>query len=126
MAKTKIIKTSQNKTERKSTKLTSSVPTKPSLRGFALMSPERRKALGSIGGKTAHAKGTANKFTSRTASRAGRLPHVHGTAHQWTSDEAREAGLKGAVNYRRYQPTRVEFIEQSSLSDAFIDCVELA
>ncbi len=32
-------------------------------RGFAAMTPEERRALGSKGGKTAHQRGTANKFT---------------------------------------------------------------
>lgn len=40
-----------------------------------LLSPERRKEISSLGGKTAHAKGVA---------------------HRWTSDEAREAGKKGS------------------------------
>ena len=65
---------------------------KPRLRGFAAMTPEQRRALGSKGGTTAHARGTANKFTPETASVAGRKPHENGTAHKWTSEEAREAG----------------------------------
>ena len=72
-------------------------------RGFAALAPEIRRTLGSKGGKTAHARGTANKFTPETASVAGRVPHERGTAHKWTSDEAREAGRKGgsAVRKRR-------------------------
>jgi general stress protein YciG len=65
------------------------------------MSPEMRRQLGSKGGKTAHARGTANKFTSETASIAGRRPHINGTAHKWTSEEAREAGRKGGSALRR-------------------------
>ena len=70
-------------------------------RGFAGLSPEQRRALGSKGGRTAHARGTANKFTPESASIAGRIPHENGTAHTWTSDEAREAGRKGGVAIRR-------------------------
>lgn len=43
-------------------------------RGFASMSPEKRREIASMGGRAAHQKGTA---------------------HQWSSDEAREAGRKG-------------------------------
>ncbi len=73
----------------------------PRLRGFAAMTPEQRRQLGSKGGKTAHARGTANKFTPETASVAGRRPHINGTAHKWTSEEAREAGRKGGSALRR-------------------------
>ena len=37
------------------------------LRGFALLSKERRQEVGSRGGKTAHARGTARHWTSETA-----------------------------------------------------------
>lgn len=43
------------------------------LRGFGSMSPDRQKAIASLGGKAAHKAG----------------------AHEWTSDEARLAGQKG-------------------------------
>ncbi len=79
-------------------------------RGFAAMSPEDRRKLGSKGGKTAHSRGTANKFTPESASVAGRRPHQNGTAHKWTSEEAREAGRKGgsALRRRRSQPGGVD------------------
>lgn len=73
----------------------------PRPRGFAAMTPEERRNLGSKGGKTAHQRGTANKFTPESASVAGRRPHINGTAHKWTSDEAREAGRKGGSALRR-------------------------
>ena len=73
----------------------------PRPRGFAGMTPDQRRALGSKGGRTAHARGTANKFTPETASVAGRRPHENGTAHKWTSEEAREAGRKGGSALRR-------------------------
>lgn len=42
-------------------------------RGFASMDPEKQRAIASKGGKTAHARGTANKFQegSELARRAG-------------------------------------------------------
>lgn len=43
-------------------------------RGFASMPPEKQRAIASLGGKAAHAKGTA---------------------HEWTKEEARKAGSKG-------------------------------
>jgi hypothetical protein len=63
-------------------------------RGFAAMTPEQRRLHGSKGGKIAHERGTANRFTSESASEAGRIPHERGTAYRWTSEEAREAGRK--------------------------------
>jgi hypothetical protein len=63
-------------------------------RGFAALSPEARRALGSKGGKSAHQRGTANRFTSESASAAGKIPHERGTAYRWTSEEAREAARK--------------------------------
>lgn len=52
----------------------------PSKRGFAAMSPEKQREIASMGGKAAHAKGTA---------------------HQFTSEEAREAGRKGGTAVSR-------------------------
>lgn len=45
-------------------------------RGFATLSPEQRRAIASKGGKAAHAKGRA---------------------HRWSREEARAAGLNGAA-----------------------------
>jgi len=68
------------------------VTTRP--RGFAAMSAEARRACGSKGGRTAHERGTANRFDSETASAAGKIPHERGTAYRWTSEQARDAGRK--------------------------------
>lgn len=54
-------------------------PTKQQ-KGLALLSAERRREIGSIGGKTAQRMGTA---------------------HRWTSEEAQEAGRKGGKKSRR-------------------------
>ena len=45
-------------------------------RGFASMDPERRRAISALGGRAAHAAGTA---------------------HRWTPEAAREAGKKGGA-----------------------------
>ena len=49
-------------------------------RGFASMDREKRRAIASLGGKAAHAKGTA---------------------HKWTSEQAREAGRRGGIAAHR-------------------------
>lgn len=49
-------------------------------RGFLSMSPERHREIARMGGKKAHALGTA---------------------HKWTSEEAKEAGRKGGRISRR-------------------------
>jgi len=50
------------------------------LRGFAVMDPEKRRKICSQGGKVAHAKGKA---------------------HKWTIEQAREAGRKGGLAAHR-------------------------
>lgn len=80
------------------------VSAEPRRRGFAAMTPEERRALGSKGGRVAHARGTANKFNSETGSAAGKVPHERGTAYRWTSDEARRAGQMGRGVARRRRP----------------------
>lgn len=42
-------------------------------RGFGSMTPETRRALASLGGRTAQAQGTAHRWTQDEASRAGRI-----------------------------------------------------
>ncbi len=44
----------------------------PGRRGFASMSREKQRAIASKGGKAAHAKGTAHRFTTEEAREAGR------------------------------------------------------
>ncbi len=98
----------------RSQQLVETLPAPPARRprGFAAMDPEERRRLGSKGGRTAHERGTANKFTPESASLAGRKPHENGTAHQWTSEEAREAGRKGGSALRRRR--RLEAAPQSA------------
>jgi hypothetical protein len=67
--------------------------------GFAALSAGQRRRIASLGGKAAHAKGAAHRFTSATAAAAGRegarVAHQRGTAHRFTSEEASAAGKKG-------------------------------
>lgn len=48
-------------------------------RGFAVMTPERRREIAAMGGRAAHEKGTAHCFTTETAkvagSKGGKAPH---------------------------------------------------
>ncbi len=41
--------------------------------GFETMSPERRREISALGGRAAHQKGKAHKWTSEEAQRAGRI-----------------------------------------------------
>lgn len=56
-------------------------------RGFALMSPEKRREVASRGGKAAH---------------------IRGRAHRWTSEEAQAAGRKGYLAKIRSQNSHIE------------------
>ena len=67
-------------------------------RGFALLTPEKRREIASRGGKASHAKGTAHEFTSEEAkvegSKGGKRAHELGNGHRFTSETARAAVLK--------------------------------
>ena len=43
-----------------------------SKRGFASMTPQKRREVASMGGKTSHERGTAHEFTTEEAKAAGR------------------------------------------------------
>lgn len=65
-------------------------PRKKARRGFAAMSAEKQREIASLGGKAAHAKGTA---------------------HEFSPEEAREAGRKGgqaAQRARQAKPTETK------------------
>jgi hypothetical protein len=68
-------------------------------RGFAALSAEERRRISSLGGKAAHAKGKAHRFTGATAAAAGRkgakAAHQRGTAHRFGHEQASAAGKKG-------------------------------
>jgi general stress protein YciG len=82
-----------------------SIMAEKSNRGFAGMDAEKQRQIASKGGKAAHAKGTAHKFTPAEAREAGRkggqAAHQKGTAHEFTPEEAREAGRKGGLRAHR-------------------------
>jgi uncharacterized protein len=58
----------------------SSSSTERRLRGFAAMSPEKKREIASMGGRAAHACGRAHQFSSEEARAAGKK------RHQRTSD----------------------------------------
>jgi general stress protein YciG len=74
-------------------------------RGFAAMDEARQREIASKGGRAAHVKGTAHRFTPEEARAAGRkggqAAHVKGTAHEFTPEEARIAGRKGGQAARQ-------------------------
>jgi|GEM_PF-1781308 hypothetical protein len=51
------------------------------LRGFAAMSPEKKKEIASMGGRAAHACGRAHQFSSEEARAAGKKRHQRPTDH---------------------------------------------
>lgn len=60
--------------------MTTTIESRIKYRGFASMSPEKKREIARKGGKAAHAQGRA---------------------HKWTSEEARVAGRKGGTISRR-------------------------
>ncbi|MBI3626751.1 general stress protein [Candidatus Uhrbacteria bacterium] len=58
-------------------------------RGFAAMDPDRQRRIASMGGRAAHAKGTAHEFDSRSAREAGRKGGL--AAH---SNRGRRRGMR--------------------------------
>jgi general stress protein YciG len=48
---------------------------KPRLRGFAAMSPEKKKEIAGMGGRAAHASGRAHQFSTEEARAAGKKRH---------------------------------------------------
>ena len=63
-------------------------------RGFAAMSPERRRELGSKGGNLSSASEAHYKFTSETAKIAAAK---NDKAYRWNHDQAVIAGRKGGL-----------------------------
>jgi len=57
------------------------VTTERRLRGFAAMSPEKKKEIASMGGRAAHACGRAHQFSSEEARAAGKKRHQRPTEH---------------------------------------------
>lgn len=67
--------------------------TKVSPRGFAAMDERRRREVASLGGRIAHARGRAHRFTP---------------------EEARKAGQKGGSQISRNRKPMVEAVRQGS------------
>ncbi len=59
-------------------------------RGLAAMSPERRREIARMGGRTSQARGTA---------------------HQWTAEEASAAGKKGSARYALRKAEEIRFTQ---------------
>jgi len=57
------------------TSATTTPSTERRLRGFAAMSPEKKKEIASMGGRAAHACGRAHQFSSEEARAAGKKRH---------------------------------------------------
>lgn len=53
-------------------------------RGFAVLSPEKKREIASMGGKAAHEHGRAHRFTSEEARAAGKKRHQMRVAAQTT------------------------------------------
>ncbi|AMO24944.1 hypothetical protein GCM10027034_06520 [Ramlibacter solisilvae] len=64
-----------------STNPTASSAPERRLRGFAAMSPEKKKEIASMGGRAAHACGRAHQFSSEEARAAGKKRHQRPTDH---------------------------------------------
>jgi general stress protein YciG len=56
-------------------------------RGFALMNPERQRAIARLGGLAAHARGHAHEFTPEQARAAAEKRHARGRASSDDSDD---------------------------------------
>jgi general stress protein YciG len=67
-------------------------------RGFAQMDPARQREIASRGGKAAHAKGRAHRFTREEAQVAGRLGGEKVSADR---EHMRELARKGGLAAHR-------------------------
>ncbi len=69
----------------------------PSRRGFASLNAEQRRAISSLGGKAAHERGTAHRFSGDAARSAGRKG-----GRKISADRVHmsEIGKKGGLNQK--------------------------
>ena len=67
-------------------------------RGFASMDRDKQREIASKGGKAAHKKGSA---------------------HKWTSDEAREAGRKGGLAGHKKAAPEIQSASATQAHDQF-------
>ena len=57
-------------------------------RGFAVLSPEKKREIASMGGKAAHEHGRAHRFTSEEARAAGKKRHQMRVAAAQSTDRS--------------------------------------
>ncbi len=74
-------------------------------KGFASIDPERQREIASMGGKAAHAKGMAHRFTSEEAKIAGKKG---GQTVSQNREHMAEIGRKGGQKSRRKKDGRVD------------------
>lgn len=68
---------------------------KKSRRGFAAMTPEKRREIASKGGKSAHTAGTAHEFTAAEAIEAGKKGGATiAQNREWMREIGRRGGLR--------------------------------
>jgi general stress protein YciG len=69
-----------------------------SKRGFASMTPEKRRLIASLGGKAAQAKGTGHRWTPEKAreagSKGGKATQAKDMANRWDAEGARMAAAR--------------------------------
>lgn len=73
--------TSLNAATTESTTTSSNPAPEKRLRGFAAMSPEKKREIASMGGRAAHACGRAHQFSSEEARAAGKKRHQRSSEH---------------------------------------------
>ncbi len=64
-------------------------------RGFAVLSPEKKREIASMGGKAAHQHGRAHRFTSEEARAAGKKRHQLRVLAAQAAQQAKAAGEGG-------------------------------
>lgn len=96
------------------TPATTDGPTPKKRRGLALLSPERRKQIASLGGQTTKKNGTAHKYRSAQASEAGKKGGGHWRDHP---DHMREIGRKGGLAKKGYRQHRASQTDASKSDD---------
>jgi uncharacterized protein len=94
--------------------------TTKSRRGFAIMEPERQRALAGEGGRKAHAEKRAHEWTPEAAREAGRkggkATHAKGTGHTFSPEEARAAGRKGGLAVQAKRAAEREAADKAALA----------
>ncbi len=79
------------------------------LRGFALLPPEKMSEIARQGGKTAHQKGTAHRWTSDSARVAGK---TGGSSIARDREYMREIGRRGGRGKKGYRRNRSSPVEE--------------